>query len=99
MFRTLFGIDPVYVVKILDPSTEELAIYQRLLREPKRPNNHIVPFEIILDDHLLLIMPSLGNPECVHQWKVTPSIIVDILFQLVEVCSIRSLSQAVVTEP
>lgn len=83
-------IDPCYVVKILNLSTEELAIYQRLLRVLKRPNNHTVPLEIILNDHPLLIMPSLAPLTAVHQYKQTAATLVDVIFQLVEVCGTRT---------
>lgn len=78
-------IQPVYVVKILDLSMEELAIYQRLLRELKRPNNHTVPCEITLNGHPLLIMPWFDRSVHVHGGKHTASTLVDIIFQLVEV--------------
>ncbi|EIW56499.1 uncharacterized protein TRAVEDRAFT_49325 [Trametes versicolor FP-101664 SS1] len=84
VYRTLATIDPCYVVKILNLSTEELAIYQRLLREPKRPNSHTVPVELILDSHPLLIMPSLGELMDVHRYKQTAATLVDVIFQLVE---------------
>ncbi|KAL1943191.1 hypothetical protein VTO73DRAFT_4266 [Trametes versicolor] len=84
VYGTMPMIQPVYVVKILDLSMEELAIYQRLLRELKRPNNHTVPCEITLNGHPLLIMPWFDRSAHVHGGKHTASTLVDIIFQLVE---------------
>ncbi|OSD00614.1 hypothetical protein PYCCODRAFT_1437211 [Trametes coccinea BRFM310] len=47
------------VVKVLDLATEELPIYQRLLRRLDDPANHTVPAEIETSEHPLLIMPML----------------------------------------
>ncbi|OJT02693.1 hypothetical protein TRAPUB_6767 [Trametes pubescens] len=84
VYRTLPMIEPVYVVKILNPSMEELAIYQRLLRELKRSNNHTVPCEVTLNGHPLLIMPSFDRLGSIHGGKQTAPALIDIIFQLVE---------------
>ncbi|EIW56515.1 uncharacterized protein TRAVEDRAFT_73062 [Trametes versicolor FP-101664 SS1] len=84
VFSTLPQIDPVYVVKIIDISMEELAIYQRLLRELRCPNNHTLPCEITLNGHPLLIMPWFYRFWGAHCDKETASTLVDIIYQLVE---------------
>ncbi|KAL1943184.1 hypothetical protein VTO73DRAFT_4259 [Trametes versicolor] len=84
VFGTLPQIDPVYVVKIIDLNMEELAIYQRLLPELRRPNNHTLPCEITLNGHPLLIMPWFDRFWGAHCNKETASTLVDIIFQLVE---------------
>lgn len=92
VFGTLPQIDPVYVVKIIDLSMEELAIYQRLLPELRRPNNHTLPCEVTLNGHPLLIMPWFDRFWGAHCNKETASTLVDIIFQLVEVGGARCLS-------
>ena len=44
---------------MLDLDTEELPIYERLLRELNKPRNHTIPCEIYREGHPLLIMPYL----------------------------------------
>ena len=44
---------------MLDLGTEELPIYERLLREANSPRNHTIPCEIYREGHPLLIMPYL----------------------------------------
>ncbi|KAI0364402.1 hypothetical protein BV20DRAFT_1005889 [Pilatotrama ljubarskyi] len=64
VFRTYRSqlTEPAYVVKVLDLSTEELPIYERLLRDIHCPANHTLPCEILRsEDHPLLIMPLLGD--------------------------------------
>ncbi|KAI9069817.1 hypothetical protein FKP32DRAFT_1671074 [Trametes sanguinea] len=64
---------PCVVVKILDLATEELPIYERLLRHLDHPANHTIPCEIERSEHPLLIMPMLGSittrlvPSCKSQ--------------------------------
>ncbi|KAI0357959.1 hypothetical protein OH77DRAFT_1318254 [Trametes cingulata] len=50
-----------HVVKVLDLNTEELAIYERLLRDTNSSANHTLPCEIIRAGHPLLLMPFLDN--------------------------------------
>ncbi|KAI0370821.1 hypothetical protein BV20DRAFT_943584 [Pilatotrama ljubarskyi] len=52
---------PQYVIKILDLSTQELPIYERLLRNLDCPANHTLPCEIIRSDHPVLVMPMLSS--------------------------------------
>ncbi|EIW56498.1 uncharacterized protein TRAVEDRAFT_49324 [Trametes versicolor FP-101664 SS1] len=75
---------PVHVIKILDPSTEEVAIHERLLREIKRPNNYTIPSELTATGHPLLIMPMLGDVIFMREEVWCPRILLDIIFQLVE---------------
>ncbi len=85
VFRTALTQSPVYVVKILHLDREELPIYERLLRESKRPNNHTAPCEVIRTGHPLLIMPDLNNAHLVHRASGSPRLVIDVLHQLVEV--------------
>ncbi|OSD00612.1 hypothetical protein PYCCODRAFT_1437208 [Trametes coccinea BRFM310] len=50
-----------FVVKVLDLATEELPIYERLLRHLDDSANHTVPAEIDCSEHPLLIMPMLEH--------------------------------------
>ncbi|KAI0324124.1 hypothetical protein GY45DRAFT_1263479, partial [Cubamyces sp. BRFM 1775] len=50
---------PQFIIKVLDLNTEELPIYERLLRESDKPHNHTIPCEIYREGHPLLIMPFL----------------------------------------
>ncbi|KAI0363092.1 hypothetical protein BV20DRAFT_1069660 [Pilatotrama ljubarskyi] len=50
---------PQYTIKILNLDTEELAIYERLLRLDPASPNHTLPCEISQSGHPLLIMPYL----------------------------------------
>ncbi|KAI0650084.1 kinase-like domain-containing protein [Trametes meyenii] len=50
---------PQYAVKVLRMDTEELSIYERLLKDIRCPRNHTLPSVISLYDHPLLIMPRL----------------------------------------
>lgn len=86
VFSTISSSSLAYVVKILDPNSEELAIYQRLLCEIRQPNNHTLPSEIALDYHPLLIMPFVGALDYFRQGDLSPRALVDAIFQLVEVC-------------
>ncbi|KAI0357916.1 hypothetical protein OH77DRAFT_1519220 [Trametes cingulata] len=52
---------PQYAIKILDLETEELAIYERLLRLDLASPNHTLPCEITQLGHPLLIMPRLHS--------------------------------------
>ncbi|KAI0357777.1 hypothetical protein OH77DRAFT_1299314 [Trametes cingulata] len=54
---------PQYAVKVLSPETEEIAIYQRLLRLDSGSPNHTLPCEISQLGHPLLIMPYLSGVE------------------------------------
>ncbi|KAI0325204.1 hypothetical protein GY45DRAFT_280962 [Cubamyces sp. BRFM 1775] len=59
VFRSIPTKNPQFIVKVLDLDTEELPIYERLLRELKSPHNHTIPCEIYREGHPLLIMPYL----------------------------------------
>ncbi|KAL7284503.1 hypothetical protein ACG7TL_001794 [Trametes sanguinea] len=50
-----------FVVKVLDLATEELPIYEQLLRHLDDSANHTVPAEIDRSEHPLLIMPMLEH--------------------------------------
>ncbi|EIW53695.1 uncharacterized protein TRAVEDRAFT_23945 [Trametes versicolor FP-101664 SS1] len=76
--------DPIQVIKILDTNGEELPIYELLLREIDRPNNHTVPSEITNAGHPLLIMPFVGYLRHMHGLNWSPRKLVEFLFQFVE---------------
>ncbi|KAI0370828.1 hypothetical protein BV20DRAFT_1043719 [Pilatotrama ljubarskyi] len=50
-----------YVIKVLDLTTEELPIYERLLRDIHSTANHTVPSKILYSDHPVLVMPYLND--------------------------------------
>lgn len=85
VFGTELVPPPAYVIKVLDPTGEELPIYERLLRQSKWPNNHTVPAELIRNDHPILIMPALRDGGDCHVGGQSPRTLVDIIIQLVEV--------------
>ncbi|KAH9857407.1 hypothetical protein C2E23DRAFT_719704 [Lenzites betulinus] len=77
------GRDPVQVIKILDPNTEEVAIQDRLLREINRPNNHTLPSEMTVTGHPLLIMPMISRVTPLSAWKRDSlRSFLDIMFQM-----------------
>ncbi|KAL1939036.1 hypothetical protein VTO73DRAFT_10296 [Trametes versicolor] len=76
--------DPIQVIKVLDTNGEELPIYEHLLRELHRPNNHTVPSEISSVGHPLLIMPFIGYLRHMHGLNWSPRKLVEFLFQFVE---------------
>lgn len=81
--------DPVQVIKILDPNTEEVTIQDRLLREIDRPNNHTLPSEMTVTGHPLLIMPMITRVTPLSAWKRDSlRSFLDIMFQMVEACPI-----------
>ncbi|KAH9886276.1 hypothetical protein C8Q73DRAFT_658744 [Cubamyces lactineus] len=59
VFRSVPTEHPQFVVKVLNLDTEELPIYERLLRKSNSPRNHTIPCEIYREGHPLLIMPYL----------------------------------------
>ncbi|KAI0676927.1 kinase-like domain-containing protein [Trametes maxima] len=76
---------PQYAVKVLRTETEELAIYERLLKEVDCPQNHILPSEIVTSDHPLLIMPRLGS--IINAISIGPPPlrrVLDIFYDLIE---------------
>ncbi|EIW53690.1 uncharacterized protein TRAVEDRAFT_52809 [Trametes versicolor FP-101664 SS1] len=88
VFVTLVAPAPAllgqHVVKILNTAGEEMAIYERLLRELHRPNNHTLPCEITRTDHPLLIMPRIDDVMEIYRRKWTPQNLMDVIFQVVE---------------
>lgn len=74
------------VVKILNTDTQEMRIYERLLPDLHRPNNHTVPGEITRTGHPLLIMPRLHDINSLHihdGWTLQR--VMDAMLQFVEV--------------
>ncbi|EIW53694.1 uncharacterized protein TRAVEDRAFT_52813 [Trametes versicolor FP-101664 SS1] len=76
--------DPALVIKVLDTNGAELPIYERLLGELDRPNNHTLPSEITTVGHPLLIMPFIGSIWDLHDPYSSPRFLVDFLYQFVE---------------
>ncbi|KAI9069811.1 hypothetical protein FKP32DRAFT_1586611 [Trametes sanguinea] len=76
---------PQYVVKVLDTSTEEQEIYERLWRAPS-PHNHTIPGEITPAEagHPLLITPLLSSCLCTIALEPQPSDTLGLFVQLLE---------------
>lgn len=77
--------DPYQVIKVLDTNGVELPIYELLLSQLDRPNNHTLPSEITSAGHPLLIMPFIGSIWDLHDPYSSPRFLVDFLYQFVEV--------------
>ncbi|KAI0655854.1 hypothetical protein C8Q70DRAFT_1015952 [Cubamyces menziesii] len=78
---------PAFVVKVIDLDTEELPIYERLLRvsDIRLDYNHTVPSEIYRDGHPLLMMPYLNTlTSLLIKEGCTLDRLLDIFYQLVE---------------
>ncbi|KAJ3017870.1 hypothetical protein NUW54_g486 [Trametes sanguinea] len=76
---------PQYVVKVLDTSTEEREIYERLWQAPS-PHNHTIPGEITPPDagHPILITPYLTDCSLTCVLKPNPSDTLGLFVQLLE---------------
>lgn len=89
MFITLVAPAPALlgtqIVKILNTAREEIAIYERLLPELHRPNNHTLPCEITRIGHPLLIMPRIDWVDSIYGLSWTLPQLMDVVFQVVEV--------------
>ncbi|OJT02685.1 hypothetical protein TRAPUB_6759 [Trametes pubescens] len=84
VYSTNAATNPAYAVKILDPNTEEVLIQERLLREIDHPSNHTLPSEMTVTGHPLLIMPMVHSAEYIYPGKCSLSMVLDVMFQLVE---------------
>ncbi|KAI0768320.1 kinase-like domain-containing protein [Trametes elegans] len=84
VFRTDPSNSPEYVIKILDTRSQELTIYERLLRLNVSSPNHTAPCEITQEGHPLLIMPMLTPVELRHGRRWTIDNLLEVFFQLVE---------------
>ncbi|KAH9846327.1 hypothetical protein C2E23DRAFT_767154 [Lenzites betulinus] len=85
VYMTEWNRDPIQVVKILDPNTEEVAIQERLLGEISRPNNHTLPSEMTVTGHPLLLMPMLHRVDMFEVWeRDSLRSVLDVMFQMVE---------------
>ncbi|KAI0353430.1 hypothetical protein OH77DRAFT_629145 [Trametes cingulata] len=83
---------PQYVIKILDPDTQELAAYERLLRLDPASPNHTLPCEISELGHPLLIMPYLTSVYSIYGGRIwTLYQLLGIFLQIVEVCGVEFL--------
>ncbi len=96
VYSTNAATNPAYAVKILDPNTEEVIIQERLLREIDHPSNHTLPSEMTVTGHPLLIMSMLHSAEYIYPGKRSLSMVLDVMFQLVEVCrTLTSLTSSI----
>ncbi|PIL34771.1 hypothetical protein GSI_02558 [Ganoderma sinense ZZ0214-1] len=75
---------PQFVVKVLDPATEESSINERLQDNPSPPN-HGLPSEVISSEPRLLVMPYVDNLGMLVFVDRPTSFIIDIFHQIVEV--------------
>ncbi|KAI0365217.1 hypothetical protein BV20DRAFT_954794 [Pilatotrama ljubarskyi] len=76
---------PQYVIKILDLDTQELAVYERLLRLDPASPNHTLPCEISELGHPLLIMPHLTSVYSIHGGRIwTLYQLLGVFLQIVE---------------
>ncbi len=75
---------PQYVVKVLDPATEEGPIPERLQVNPSSPN-HGLPSEIIPSEPRLLVMPFVGDMGCIEHKNRPASFFLDMFYQTIEV--------------
>ncbi|PIL34781.1 hypothetical protein GSI_02568 [Ganoderma sinense ZZ0214-1] len=75
---------PKYVVKVLDPATEEGSISERLQVHPSSPN-HGIPSEIIPSEPRLLVMPFVGYIDMLGHRNRPSSFHLDIFHQIIEV--------------
>ncbi|PIL34767.1 hypothetical protein GSI_02554 [Ganoderma sinense ZZ0214-1] len=74
---------PQYVVKVLDPATEEGPISERLQVHPSSPN-HGIPSEIIPSEPRLLVMPFVGYIDMLGHRNRPSSFHLDIFHQIIE---------------
>ncbi|PIL34808.1 hypothetical protein GSI_02595 [Ganoderma sinense ZZ0214-1] len=74
---------PQYVVKVLDPATEEGAISERLQDHPSSPN-HGIPSEIIPSEPRLLVMPFVGSLSLLDYIGRPNSFFLDLFHQIIE---------------
>ena len=93
MFATDWHKPPQYVVKIMDPSTDEADILDSLQEDLACPASHVVPCDVIRSDQLLAVMPRLpGTGVCLFQRRKVSSAL-DAFDQLLEVSGeVTSLS-------
>ncbi|KAH9846054.1 hypothetical protein C2E23DRAFT_744990 [Lenzites betulinus] len=75
---------PDFVIKVLNTDREELAIYNRLLNDMKRSNNHTIPFELTRTGHPLLIMPYIDSILSMYHRNWSPREAMDVILQFVE---------------
>ncbi|KAM5541233.1 hypothetical protein V8D89_005162 [Ganoderma adspersum] len=81
--RPFGSTTPQYVVKVLDPATEEDSIAERLQENPSSPN-HGIPSEIIPSEPRLLVMPLVGSIGCLDYRKCPASFLLDLFHQIIE---------------
>ncbi|KAI1783322.1 hypothetical protein LXA43DRAFT_1047241 [Ganoderma leucocontextum] len=74
---------PQYVVKVLDPATEEGSICERLQENLSSPN-HGLPSEIIPSEPRLLVMPFSGDLGSILYTNRPQSFFLDIFYQIIE---------------
>ena len=84
MFATDWHKPPQYVVKIMDPSTDEADILDSLQEDLACPASHVVPCDVIRSEQLLAIMPWLTAVDFLR-FRRKVSCALDAFDQLLEV--------------
>ena len=51
----------MYVVKAIDPSRPEVAMYDLLDQQSESPTNHTIPHELIRCERPLVVMPYVSD--------------------------------------
>ncbi|KAM5540089.1 hypothetical protein V8D89_006229 [Ganoderma adspersum] len=74
---------PQYMVKVLDPATEEGLISERLQENLSSPN-HGLPSEIIPSEPRLLVTPFIGDLYCIQYRNRPVSFFLDLFHQIIE---------------
>ncbi|PIL34768.1 hypothetical protein GSI_02555 [Ganoderma sinense ZZ0214-1] len=72
-----------YVVKVLDPTTEECSINERLQNNLSSPN-HGLPCEVIPSEPRLLVMPFVGGLNSINYMNRPTSFFLDVYYQIIE---------------
>ncbi|PIL34766.1 hypothetical protein GSI_02553 [Ganoderma sinense ZZ0214-1] len=62
---------PVYVVKAIDPSRPEVAMYDLLDQHSSSPTDHTIPHELIRCERPLVVMPYASPIEKVCNYKTS----------------------------
>ncbi|KAM5541232.1 hypothetical protein V8D89_005161 [Ganoderma adspersum] len=81
--RPIGSAIPQYVIKVLDPATEEGPISERLQDNPSSPN-HGLPSEIIASEPRLLVMPFAGRLSSLGYKNRPTSFFLDVYHQIIE---------------
>ncbi|KAI0357938.1 hypothetical protein OH77DRAFT_1398603 [Trametes cingulata] len=83
VYMTSSSVRPRFAVKILDDSTQELAIYERLLQLHLASPNHTLPCELSQSGHPLLVMPYVPSSLSIRKPRLLSDIL-SLFLQVVE---------------